>query len=591
MRAIRFAFAALLVTSFVLCDPTSSLRAQEEEIAHGPINYCPWNGHDYSPGASNYLADPSNEIASSYANVNVTNSPRFQTECSIAINPRDSNNMLIETIDGDHGQNGMYVSIDGGSHWHSSTLPIDTTGGYYAGDPWVTFDAAGSVGATSRAYCCALQYNRSARIRLAISSSRDNGSSWKVEPAMLDYGTIDTSVDEPVIAVDRNPVSPYFNSLYAISASDGNIPLLGFGPIGIHLQARRADANVLSPQVRVSQIGLAQVPHVTFGLHGEIYIAYIGITNILNLTGALYLNKSIDGGATWSKDHVIAASGYTDTINGFPRVGFPAASRMGPTPRIVIDTSNGPRRGWLYVTYAMPSTADHKHNLDIFIQHSTDAGASWSSAARVNNDPVSSTNDQLTPCLAINPDGVLGVVFYDRREDPNNYLLHTYIAISTDGGATWDNQRVSSANTDPIAARGQIQLAVADYISIAATRSAFYPVWNDGRYNNGDLDIYTARVPIAKSGVSDAHDAIRSLSLYPNPSSGESRITFTAHAGQHAEFVVYDVLGQEVSRVSLTANGGHQTFLFDARKLAAATYRGVLVCPDSRQSVKFVRLP
>ncbi len=578
----------LLALLLVLSSVATSAQAQEREAAEVPVSFCPWNSHDFAPDATPYTSAPSLEVASAFMNIRITTSNRFHTECSIAVNPKDSLNMIVEEIDGNFPENGIYVSRDGGATWHASLLPSES-GLFSNGDPWVTFDANGI------AYACQLQSGFGVHLRLPVYRSSDNGETWTVDAHMMDYGALDTTADEPVLGIDRNAASPYFNSLYAMTASQGQIPFLGAGPVGIHLQFRRAGASILSAQAKTSQIGLAQVPHFTFGLHGEIYIAYIGITDILNLGGGLYFNASTDGGATWSKDLVIAASNYTDTIKGFPKQGSPLpASRMGPTPRIVIDTSNGPRRGWLYVAYAMPASADHKQNLDIFMQRSTDGGVNWSQAVRVNDDPIASLNDQLTPCLAINPDGVLGVVFYDRRDDPNNFLLQTYIAISSDGGTTWANQRLSSASTDPMAARKQISLAVADYISIAATRSAFYPIWNDGRKNNGDLDTYIARVPIGTAGAAGAAATATtgpSISIYPNPLVDASHIAFEAKRGERVHFGIYDVLGREVMKLNdIVATGSNQTFALDVNSLPAGTYLLRSDAGGVRASVRFVKM-
>src|SRR5207245_668682 len=84
-----------------------------------------------------------------------------------------------------------------------------------------------------------------------------------------------------------------------------------------------------------------------------------------------------------------------------------------------------------------------------------------------------------------------------------NYFLQVYVATSTDGGNTFINHRVTTDATDPMVGRQEISLSVADYIGIAAAPGIFYPVWTDGRTNDGDLNIYTSRVPARASSSVD----------------------------------------------------------------------------------------
>ena len=73
---------------------------------------------------------------------------------------------------------------------------------------------------------------------------------------------------------------------------------------------------------------------------------------------------------------------------------------------------------------------------------STDDGQTWSIPLRVNDDATS--NDQFFPAVAVNGQGVIEVIWYDRRRDPNNLLLDIYSAKSTNDGVSFHaNQRVN----------------------------------------------------------------------------------------------------------------------------------------------------
>jgi hypothetical protein len=131
---------------------------------------------------------------------------------------------------------------------------------------------------------------------------------------------------------------------------------------------------------------------------------------------------------------------------------------------------------------------------DVFLSRSSDGGATWSSAIRVNTDAVGNHKDQWFPWPAVAPDGTVYVVFHDRRLDttstttaygvainpPGNYLVDTWLAKSTDHGQTWANVRASdvSSNFD-FGFRGGIFLG--DYNGVAATNLIAYPFFTDAR--------------------------------------------------------------------------------------------------------------
>jgi hypothetical protein len=313
---------------------------------------------------------------------------------------------------------------------------------------------------------------------------------------------------------------------------------------------------------------------MAFGLNGEIYVAYIGVTSIFPVKGGLYVNKSTDGGETFSPDIEVESGTYVDTVKGFPRQGFPSASRVGPTPAIVVDTSHGPYRGYVYACYATVSD-DPRDGLEVFLHRSSDGGATWSRAIRVNDDPLANGADQLMPTMAITSNGTLGIAFYDRRDDPDNYFLHLYCAVSDDGGETFVNHRITTQVTDPMVARRYSNLAVADYIGIAAGADAFYPVWNDGRTNDGNLDIYTARVDIENriTGVADAFAGASTLQIYPTPATTYAIIECEAVAGAPIRFSLVDRLGREIEAIPhWSVGGGRVQGVLNTEELAAGTY-------------------
>jgi hypothetical protein len=158
---------------------------------------------------------------------------------------------------------------------------------------------------------------------------------------------------------------------------------------------------------------------------------------------------------------------------------------------------------------------------DIFVTSSDDGALTWTTPVRINDDPFNNGRDQFHPWLTVDNQGVVSVVFLDRRHDPANQTYHCYVAQSFDGGATWEpNSQVSTEASDPAhALRGlppaeraaweaQVARAAAateagraapprmspdragllgEYIGIVAWDGRPMPVWTDIRNQHQDV--------------------------------------------------------------------------------------------------------
>jgi hypothetical protein len=112
-------------------------------------------------------------------------------------------------------------------------------------------------------------------------------------------------------------------------------------------------------------------------------------------------------------------------------------------PVIGVDNSSGPYAGDLYVAmYTWTGT-----HLRVQVIRSSDGGTTWSKP--VHLAPSSDTHDQFFPALSVSDTGLVGVSWLDRRNDPNNINYQAFAAISTDGGQTFPNQRLTKAFSDP----------------------------------------------------------------------------------------------------------------------------------------------
>ncbi len=149
-----------------------------------------------------------------------------QNEPSVAVNPKNGNNIIVGENDylrGD-GTCAVQFSLDGGKHFGDRPIPISFTPGgsaprhYWegAGDMSVAFDSTGE------AYALCMAFDRGATSEANMNQSafflfrsQDGGASWSF-PGDLVVGSVTAAAfeDKPYMTVDNNPNSPYRDRIY-----------------------------------------------------------------------------------------------------------------------------------------------------------------------------------------------------------------------------------------------------------------------------------------------------------------------------------------------------------------------------------------
>jgi hypothetical protein len=171
------------------------------------------------------------------------------------------------------------------------------------------------------------------------------------------------------------------------------------------------------------------------------------------------LAESRDGGITFlpSRKIIDIAPAYFK-VEGVERAnGF---------PQIAVD----PRNGRLFVSWSDYRNGD----VDIFCATSNDRGRTWTRPVRVNTDPVHNGSDQFFQWLAVDPsDGSADIVFYDRRDDPDNRRAIVVLARSTNGGQSFTNYSWSDRAFDPG------DQFIGDYTALTALNGRVYGAWTE----------------------------------------------------------------------------------------------------------------
>jgi hypothetical protein len=173
---------------------------------------------------------------------------------------------------------------------------------------------------------------------------------------------------------------------------------------------------------------------------------------------------------------------------------------------LAVDRGSGSRRGAVYITYQDGSARQKFDPLgfclgdslycfgDVYVVRSNDNGATWSTPVRINNDDVNLGIDQYMPAVDVDRSGALWAVYHDRRHDTRNLMIDTFVARSTNGGATWSNVRATPTSFPPITAWQDLVVNpsyMGDYITVAADSTGRYPgviaAWGDNRLGDANV--------------------------------------------------------------------------------------------------------
>jgi hypothetical protein len=175
--------------------------------------------------------------------------------------------------------------------------------------------------------------------------------------------------------------------------------------------------------------------------------------------------------------------------------------RNNEFPAIAIDLT---RPGRLYATWNSGNNG-HTPDLvgglydfgDVVASRSDDGGSTWSAATKVNSDAGAVNHiDHYLPGVAVDGNGSVGICFYDRRRDPQNFLIDRECALSTDGGVTFKNFRVTRQRSFAASIAGDLVVNptyMGDYDGVAADtlgkHNGFFGAYGDNRRGNPDVFI------------------------------------------------------------------------------------------------------
>src|SRR5262249_46338997 len=105
----------------------------------------------------------------------------------------------------------------------------------------------------------------------------------------------------------------------------------------------------------------------------------------------------------------------TTNVGGFDFIPAQSGRSIDAESGVVWDATGGAFNNRIYLVYTEETVAEH-NDTDIMVRRSTDDGATWSAAVRVNDDLT--TRSQFLPYITLDrTSGTVAVGFHDARND------------------------------------------------------------------------------------------------------------------------------------------------------------------------------
>lgn len=336
-----------------------------------------------------YAATTTDGGATWSANVRVDDDTGTSSKNSPSIVASPNGHVHLAWVDYRNGNADIYAasSDDGGVSWSGNTRVDDGPGTAMQLDPRLL--------ATTDGKLWAIWQDQRASYHVRVVASSDNGATWGTS-VQVDDSAADVLVAQPLLTgYDGTRLRALWldfrNANYDVRtarSTDGGATWGGSAPVNL------------------DDTGSARQSYVRLAADNQ------------GNTLAIWQDY---GGHTGSRLYA-AFRPITGTWGSNVRIDAASDSQYGP------DLLTDGIGTWYAAWY------DYRDgNTNIFSSHSTDNGATWSAAVRVND--VVGSSLRRSPHLAIDGGGTLYAVWNDNRS--GNGLYGLYVATSNDHGQTW----------------------------------------------------------------------------------------------------------------------------------------------------------
>lgn len=529
-----------------------------------------------------------------------------ESEVHAAINPNDSSNIVVATMRSISGSLGgsvsyrIYYTKNFGRTWQVSSFAgespniIVSAGG---GDPVLAFDKTGKVFMSW--LTVGLTSSLTIETQLNWASSTDGGVTWTYQ-AVVDKANFlsGQAVDKEWLAIDLSN-SAFQNTVYMpytkINSADTTYT--------VFLKRKLANSNLFeTTSIKVTPDSLVSANFASIDVDSRGYIhILVASTTLQSDNIALYYCLSKDGGLTFPTVKKI-----TDIQIPFYSVGQERervigidSARVYPCPHIKIDKSGGIYNNRIYVSWAANGkTIRETQGMDIYSSYSVNDGQTWSTPRIVNDDTDTKTH-QSHPILNVSPKGILAITWYDRRGDNQNIKTHLFMALSKNGGVSFEkNMMVSTAASDfSVIGNGNEKFGIGEYMGLVSTSCSMIPFWADGRSNDGNIDIYTASISLCQNSTSlnEVNSLISDFNftrLFPDPVQEQLNLDLNIeNSNTNLDITIADVNGRVYLQTKIEGLlSGQNIIPLSVKSLASGVYLCSIQSNKGLQSKVFQKI-
>jgi hypothetical protein len=475
-----------LVTTATAQDQNNAKKQGEESTRDAPPDTTPYRrpalSEDYAPkGLRPIPLVPGIFIVDAVVNntdPNLTNTDTFNDgETSITVNPANSNEIVVTAFSGSWGANApLWHSTDGGNIWTKQfTIPAP---------PGIA--ATGCPCDQTIDYGMANQMSGTFLISDIFSGTTTNPSSPLAWNWLVIGGVTQTTnfnnlpppagVDQPWLLVNIDPMIPIQENVYDAydDFTNGNNCVGDACNERVSVSYGVNPPNFTADNQSETATGSIKPGHrlATDPRNGFVYSLFqrniaLGAGGSKNID--YMLNRSTDGGATWSLNGmaggIIVANG--DSTQPTPKFGTVNAL-LGGVDHAAVDPHNGD----VYYVYGNRDAGTGNDRLAI--RQIQDDGGGGVSVGPENF--VTGQVETAIPSVAVGSNGTVGVFYYtfDGFSQDNFPIFSAHLAQSSDHGVTFSDQTLLTFLSSAADNGNSRQRVLGDYMQMKAVDTCFY---------------------------------------------------------------------------------------------------------------------
>ncbi len=472
------------------------------------------------------------KIVAQTPNQNISNGNVFDGEPYIAINHNNPQHLVVAWMGFKVGNLVVIktkYSMDAGVTWSQENFIPHTVATFSSADPSVHFDNNGNV------FVCFIDYDNQNFTEGAIftSKSTDGGATWQTPVEVISLLDCPNKycIDRPWMVIDNSG-----------GANDGTI----------YITSMNADQNVIAPYnpyLTVSLDGgtsyeiprfldtlgyytgnlIAQpMPAPAVSSDGVFYAMYPSYLPTQSPFAHYYCAKSTDKGISMSYTNAIQSNGSQNVTDVYAKKGY----------LLKTNPANSNHLAFFYL--AQVST-----DADIYMRESLDGGSTWSSAIRINQDPIGNGALQDLVWADFDEDGDLAVAWRDRRNaGASGYQVPSEIwgAIRYKDSSNFSQDfMISDAQAiHDVVLEGSGN----DFMCVVLHQDILYAVWGDVRTSKVNIWLNKIDIQTGTSSISEVYSK-NTLQLFPNP----TRDFFTIKTDAlEISYTIYDQQGKILNK-------------------------------------------